>query len=424
MRKILWMAGLLLVAASGGGHTVPSEQRPDATRLFQQGTGTAVWSGTPQAVSNARLARMVLAKAADEGLDPERYQIRDLMEEGALSRALLSYMSDLAVGRADLRALDADMGLSARTFDAATVLADALRENRLAETLASLAPRHPAYIELRHALAQTSDLQRKEQITANMERWRWLPPVLEADRIVVNAAAAELELWLDGQRVLSSRVVVGEPKTPTPILRAESAALTINPPWTVPHSIAVKEILPKLKRNSQYLRQQNMVLLDGPAGDPHGLAIDWRAIPAGRFPYQIQQQPGPRNALGRIKLELPNRFDVYLHDTPAKSAFAAKNRALSHGCVRVEQIMPLATYALAQPQAAARIEALLRTTQTQRLSLRRTLPVYFLYWTASVDAEGGLKFTPDIYGRDSRLIAAMKQAPLRVAANIAACARG
>jgi murein L,D-transpeptidase YcbB/YkuD len=92
--------------------------------------------------------------------------------------------------------------------------------------------------------------------------------------------------------------------------------------------------------------------------------------------------------------------------------------------VGVEQIMPLATYALAQPQAAAKIEALLRTTETRRLSLRKTLPVYFLYWTASVDAQGALQFAPDIYGRDSRLIAAMKQAPLRVAANLASCARG
>jgi murein L,D-transpeptidase YcbB/YkuD len=316
------------------------------------------------------------------------------------------------------------MGLPARAYDAATVLADALRENRLAAALQSLAPRHQAYVQLRDALAQTSDVHRREQIAANMERWRWLPPALEPDRIVVNAAAAELELWLDDQRMLSSRVVVGKPKTPTPILRAQSAALTVNPPWTVPRSIAVKEILPKLKRNRLYLRQQNMVLLDGPAGDPHGLTIDWRAIPAGRFPYQLQQRPGPKNALGRIKLELPNRFDVYLHDTPTKSAFAAKNRALSHGCVRVEQIMPLATYALAEPQAAAKIEALLRTTETRRLSLRKTLPVYFLYWTASFDAQGALQFAPDIYGRDLRLIAAMKRAPLRVAANIASCARG
>lgn len=424
MRKAFILVCLLLAAGMAGGRAATNEGHPDdaVTRFYRLRSEAAAWSGTPQAIANARLARMVLRKAADDGLDPERYRASG--DERALSASLLSYMRDLAVGREDLRALDADMGLPPRAFDAATVLADALRENRLAATLQSLAPRHQAYVLLRDALAQASDFSRREQIAANMERWRWLPPALEPDRIVVNAAAAELELWLDGQRMLSSRVVVGKPATPTPILRAESAALTLNPPWSVPHSIAAKEILPRLKRNPRYLQQQNMVLVDGPAGDPHGLAIDWRAIPAGRFPYRVQQQPGPDNALGRIKLELPNRFDVYLHDTPAKTAFAAKNRALSHGCVRVEQIMPLATYALAQPQAAAKIEALLRTTETRRLSLRKTLPVYFLYWTASVDAQGALQFAPDIYGRDSRLIAAMKQVPLRVAANLASCARG
>lgn len=399
-----------------------------AARFYQLRADMPAWSGTPQAAVNARTARMVLAKAAEEGLDPNRYRFftsgNAETDDAALSAALLAYMRDLAVGRPELQTLDADMGLPARDFDAPTLLAQALRENRLAAVLDSLAPWHDGYIALRGALARTSDTGLREILAANMERWRWLPPGLEPDRIVINAAAAELELWLGGQRMLSSRVVVGKPKTPTPILRAESAALTINPPWTVPRSIATKEILPKLKRNPRYLQQENMVLLNGPAGDPHGLGVNWRAIAPGRFPYQVQQLPGPGNALGRIKLELPNRFDVYLHDTPAKTLFAGQNRALSHGCVRVEQILPLATYALAEPQAAARIAALLRTTETRRLSFSRTLPVYFLYWTASIDPQGNLQQIPDIYGRDARLIAAMKQAPLRVAANAVGCTRG
>lgn len=427
MRKIFFAACLAFVAVMGTAHAA-SDQSQVAARFYQLRGGVAAWSGAPLAAANARIARMALANAADEGLDPDRYRIvgsgNAAMEEGALSAALLSYMNDLAVGRDDLRALDADMGLPMREFDAPTILADALRENRLATVLTSLAPRHDGYVLLRNALARATDSQRRAQIAANMERWRWLPPALEQDRIVVNAAAAELDLWLAGQKMLSSRVVVGKPKTPTPILRAESAAITLNPSWTVPRSIAVNEILPKLKRNPHYLQQQNMLLLDGPAGDPHGLTVDWRAIPAGRFPYRVQQQPGPNNALGRIKLELPNSFDVYLHDTPAKTAFAAKNRALSHGCVRVEQIMPLAIYALSDPKAAERITGLLRTSETRRISLRRTLPVYFLYWTASVDDQGALQFAPDIYGRDARLIAALRRTPLRVAQNSSSCARG
>src|ERR1019366_1412285 len=132
-----------------------------------------------------------------------------------------------------------------------------------------------------------------------------------------------------------------------------------------------------------------MVLLDGPAGDPHGLHVNWHAVRAGSFPYRIRQYPGPRNPLGRIKVELPNRFDVYLHDTPGKSAFDRPSRAVSHGCVRVEQILPLASYALAAVLTAVeQIVQAIDQGETRYLPLHRKLPVYFLYWTAFADADG------------------------------------
>src|SRR5439155_2711318 len=114
----------------------------------------------------------------------------------------------------------------------------------------------------------------RDVLAANMERWRWLPPRLEPDRIEVNAATAELKMWLRGREVLASSVIVGKPITRTPILRAEGAGITVNPVWNVPHSIAAKEILPKLKRNRAWLTSQDMVLLNGPPGDPHGLTVN------------------------------------------------------------------------------------------------------------------------------------------------------
>jgi murein L,D-transpeptidase YcbB/YkuD len=250
-----------------------------------------------------------------------------------------------------------------------------------------------------------------------MERWRWLPAQLEPDRIEVNVATAELDMWLAGRKVLSSRVIVGKPQTRTPILRAEGAGVTVNPAWTVPHSIAAKEFLPKLKRNPAWLKSQDMVLLNGPPGDPHGLSVNWRAVRAGTFPYQVRQAPGAKNPLGQVKLELPNRFSVYLHDTPGKAAFERKNRAQSHGCVRVEQILPLASYALtASPDAMAEIRAAIGQGKTRTLSLNRKVPVYMLYWTAYAAADGRLHYADDVYGRDRRMIAAMRQAPVRVAA--------
>ena len=264
---------------------------------------------------------------------------------------------------------------------------------------------------------------RADTIAANMERWRWLPRQLESDRIVINAADARLDLFLNDARVLTSRVIVGKPATPTPILRAEGAGVTINPPWTVPASIAAREILPKLKRNPAYLVSQNMFLLDGPVGDSQGLHVNWRAIPAGHFPYKVRQGPGPKNSLGLIKIELPNQFDVYLHDTPGKAAFNAPHRDVSHGCVRVEQILPLASYALASDLSVTeKISDLIAAGETTYLPLRRKLPVYFLSWTAFVDEGGVLQFRPDIYGRDGRQINAGHVE--RVASNPISCSRG
>ncbi len=264
---------------------------------------------------------------------------------------------------------------------------------------------------------------RADTVAANMERWRWLPPQLEADRIVINVADARLDLFLGDNKIITSRVIVGKPATPTPILRAEGAGITVNPAWTVPASIAAREILPKLKRNPAYLVSQDMVLLDGPADDPQGLHVNWRAIPAGHFPYRLRQHPGPKNPLGRIKIELPNQFDVYLHDTPGHAAFNAAHRDVSHGCVRVEQILPLASYALAGDLSAAeKISDAVSAGETGYLPLARKLPVYFLYWTAFADPDGVLQFRPDIYGRDLRMIRAGQSEKL--AENPVKCSRG
>lgn len=409
------------LAANGGNVVV--------RRFYQFHDGGLAWHGGKDAEAAAQSALDIMSNAARDGLDPERYRVyrsnNPVADDVRLSTTLLTYMRDLAVGRPDLESLDADVALPEPSFDAAQVLDQALRQHRLAAMLASLAPPSSEYAALKAELARAPDGPDTPTILANMERWRWMPRALEPDRIVINAADASLQLWLGGRPVLDSRVIVGKPATPTPILRAEGAGLTLNPAWTVPHSIAVKEILPKLKRNPAYLASQYMILLNGPAGDPQGLRVNWRAIPAGTFPYTIRQVPGHRNPLGQIKLELPNRFDVYLHDTPGKSAFARPMRALSHGCVRVEQILPLASYALnADLGVAEHVKQAIGTGETRYLPLHKKLPVYFLYWTAIPDAQGKIQFRSDIYGRDGRLIAAMHAPGLRIAGNSQPCLKG
>ena len=215
---------------------------------------------------------------------------------------------------------------------------------------------------------------------------------------------------------LTSRVVVGDELHPTPVVRSDLGAIVFNPPWTVPTSIVVDEFLPKLRANPRFLADNDMVILDR-REDPHGLAVDWAAVPAERFPFRFQQRPGGWNPLGRIRFATPNRFDVYLHDTPLPELFQRADRALSHGCVRVEQARELAALVLAG-QPAGRPEALERAMSagaTSVVTVARPLPVYILYWTAFVDDEGRLQLRDDPYDRDSRVAAALARSPMAAA---------
>ena len=229
------------------------------------------------------------------------------------------------------------------------------------------------------ASLNTGPDERALTIAANMERWRWLPRTLEPRRIEINVADQTLQAFSDDAAVLTSRVIVGRPRDPTPILRAEAVGVTVNPPWNVPAAIARREMLPKLRKHRDYLAGEDIVLVDGPPDDPHGLHIDWRAVSTGHFPWRLQQRPGAKNALGLVKLELPNRFDVYLHDTPAKTLFALQHRALSHGCVRVEEIYPLGAYALTGDAASVSLlESAVAAGQTETLPLKAPLPYLLL----------------------------------------------
>ena len=193
---------------------------------------------------------------------------------------------------------------------------------------------------------------RIRQIILNLERWRWLPRDLGPRYVTVNAADATLRVVEDDRTVLTSRVVVGDLQHPTPVVQARLDAVVLNPKWNVPTSIAVQEILPRLRENRRYLAEHDIVIMERRESDPFGLAVDWSTISAEAFPFRLQQQPGPDNPLGRIKFDVPNRFDVYLHDTPTRALFARPRRTASHGCIRVERADELAAHVLADGTGA------------------------------------------------------------------------
>jgi murein L,D-transpeptidase YcbB/YkuD len=251
-----------------------------------------------------------------------------------------------------------------------------------------------------------SAADRARQITLNLERWRWLPRDFGRHYVVVNVADAMLHVVLDGQTVLASRVVVGDVRHPTPVVRTRMDAIILNPRWSVPTSIAVAEILPRIRENARYLAENHMVILERRESDPFGLKIDWATIPSDPFPFRLQQEPGPDNPLGRIKFDVPNRFDVYLHDTPSRSLFMRPVRTASHGCIRVERADDLAQHVLTDGTGRwtkRRLEEAIASPGSPRIALVRPLPVYILYWTAFVDPDGAVQFRDDVYGRDRRL---------------------
>ena len=257
---------------------------------------------------------------------------------------------------------------------------------------------------------------RAAQIAANMERWRWLPRQFERRYVAVNVAGESLELIRDNKIALTSRVIVGQKTSTTPITRAVIEAVVVNPPWNIPGDIAARALLPQLRRNANYLATRNMIVTDLPR-DPYGRHVDWKNVIPAEFPYAIRQLPGPTTALGAVMLDSPNDFDVYLHDTPNKKLFNLAEREISNGCVRVQEIFPLASFALTGDVKTGmkKLTDLTRSRQTQRLKLDNPLPVYFLYWTAVVTSEGNVEFRPDRYGRDIPLMAALTTAEIGAA---------
>jgi murein L,D-transpeptidase YcbB/YkuD len=252
-----------------------------------------------------------------------------------------------------------------------------------------------------------SAADRVEQIQISLERWREISRNLPATRIVVNIPAAMLILYRHGAPELSSRVVVGAPDHPTPVLAASIVSVLFNPPWNVPVSIIKKEIQPRLARDPGYLARNHYMIIGRGGGDPYGRDVDWKTSDLLRRGWRLQQEPGPWNALGGVKFELPNSEDVYLHDSPNRPLFARPMRALSHGCVRVEAVRLLAMTLLGDHWPAEAVNRAIAAGETHRVPVKTAIPVYLLYFTAFVDEDGTVEFRDDVYGRDSHMATAL-----------------
>lgn len=258
---------------------------------------------------------------------------------------------------------------------------------------------------------------RVQQLVVNAERWRWMPQELGRRHVLVNIAGFRLRVFENGDEVLSMRVITGRPYRQTPVFSGDISYLVLNPYWHVPHSIAVGDKLPEIKKDPSYLARQQFKVFRGWGADAKPIdpsTIDWASLSRSNFPYRLRQEPGPLNALGRVKFMFPNPHSVYLHDTPTRGLFARAERSFSSGCIRLERPMDLAEYLLTdQPEwTRERIQSVLKASTAERsVTLGERVPVHLQYWTAWAEEDGTVHFRNDVYQRDEAVRRALGTAP-------------
>lgn len=341
---------------------------------------------------------------ADEGLDPADYSV-DRLRQALASGG--NSLDAVATGAFLRLAHDFDRGhagragrLSWHVADKSAVsappeamLSQALQAHSVATSLVALLPQHKEYVALKTALASTprSDRIAIARLRANLERWRWMPRDLPDRYLLVNVPAFELSVVEGGETVARHRIIVGKVNTPTPQFDTTATGIIFNPWWDVPQSI-IAESVGRLVRTN-----------------PSGAKAKGYVSTRSRGGLQVRQKPGPGNALGQMKLVMPNPYTIYIHDTPSKPLFDEAVRAFSHGCIRVQDPFDLAARLLEGKAGwdKAHIDRVVGSRVTTNVALDRPIPVYVVYFTALLGREGQLVSHPDIYRRDAAVISAL-----------------
>ncbi len=248
-----------------------------------------------------------------------------------------------------------------------------------------------------------------DKASINLERLRWLPDtVRDAEFILVNIANYQLDYINKLDTVFSSRVIVGKRYHESPIFTAQMSYIVFSPYWNIPTSIAKNEIIPSIRKNPNYLKQKNMEVVTGSGKVVDPASINWSSK---SFPYMIRQKPGGSNSLGLVKFMFPNSHSVYIHDTPSKSLFEKEDRALSHGCIRLQNPAKFAQILLKDDSSwtPERIDKAMHQDKEQIVNLPRKIPVVLVYLTFWADSRGEPHFRSDIYDRDEELLKLLRK---------------
>ena len=394
MTRTLRLSALVLLLASPTMPGAIQSARAQVTAQAQPQMGYQTITSEQAPAWSRDSAQELLAYVeaiGQEGLNPSDYNPERLRaaiagnDEAALTQVatpiFIRLVQDLSGGAVRGRAR-VDWHMTDATLDTAgqqRLLAQVTRAGGVGAALDSLLPTHPQYAGLKRALAATpaSDTARRDLIRTNMERWRWMPRTLGTRHVLVNVPAFTAALIDEGHVTARHRAVVGAVRTPTPQLNAQITAVTINPWWNVPQSIIQSQ------------------------GGRFGAGYEVTRGAGGGI--SVRQPPGPRNALGRVKIEMPNQYAIYLHDTPSQALFGRPARAFSHGCIRTQNVRDFAALLLAPTGGWDRgdIDNAVETNRNQSVSLAHPVPVYIAYFTAAATSDGDIVTYNDVYGRDA-----------------------
>lgn len=382
----------------------------------------------------------ILRQASYYGLVPEDYHLFLISElnkkretipdiktlakiDVLMTDGLLAMANHLKYGRVDKHRFLLKNSMVDVDSSLLQVINQSVNKNSLTSGLLSLEPTNFFYRFLKNdlrakldsmslGLSDTLSMQLKQRIrdlSINMEQWRWEQTEKDDPYILVNIASFRLGVIDRDSLVFASNVVVGTPHSQTPTLDGRLTNLVLYPHWNVPRAIATKELLPKIKHDSTYLLTNGYRVLDTKGNSIHPDSVDWKKHHVNNFPFMLQQSEGAHNALGMVKFNFINDFDIYLHDTNAKRFFESDVRAFSHGCVRVERAMDLAKLLVKRenPYCSPKdFDRFVKAGKQQQVSLM-PMDLRIRYYTCQPDENGRITFFDDIYQKNSALIDAL-----------------
>jgi L,D-transpeptidase YcbB len=407
-----------------------TKQRASIDAFYSDRNYAPLWITDGKANARAKAAIAYLGRVWTDGLDPADYPVpkfASLTDPVALAEAeirlttsVITYAHHAQIGRVHWSHVSGDIFYERIAPDARDILTTLLQANDVSEALDAYEPHADGYLALKAKLAEfrashfdanntrtpklngrQSD-RRTDVIMANMERWRWMPHDLGKTYVIVNLPDFTLRVIRQGKQVWMTKIVIGKPATPTPIMSAPMKSITINPTWNVPASIAANEYLPLLQQDPTILQRMGLRMSYNPDGTIH-----------------LSQPPGEQNALGQLRFNFPNKFLVYQHDSNQKYLFANERRAESHGCMRVQDPVKYAEVLLSMVRPGEgysqdRIRRMFGENEID-IPFPSFIPVHLTYQTAFVDDHGNLEFREDIYGRDQALLAIFKGSERKVA---------